>query len=390
MKILHLTFYFEPDLCAGSFRNTPLFKELKDQIGSDGFVHAVTTQPNRYSTYKTKAEVVESGKNYKIDRVKIPTHKSGLFDQAISFCVFFYNVIKLVRKEKYDIVLASSSRLFTAFLGRLIAKKNNAYLYLDIRDIFVDTLSDIFSKKRIIQIPAVALLKLVESYTFANANHINLVSGGFKAYFSKYTRPSFSFYTNGIDEEFLNINTTKSKERSDVYTITYAGNIGSGQGLEKVIPQAAKLLGNNYHFRIIGDGGTKNLLIQNIASMNLTNVEIINPVSRAELIDYYLNSDFLFLHLNDLDAFKKVLPSKIFEYGAFNKPIIAGVSGFASEFIRDNLQNYILFEPTDVNDMVNQIKAFKITDMDRTDFIEKFARESIIKKMANSILTIRH
>lgn len=390
MKILHLTFYFEPDLCAGSFRNTPLFNELKNQLGTNDFIHVVTTQPNRYSTYKTKAEVVESGKNYKIDRIKIPTHKSGLFDQAISFCVFFYNVIKLVRKEKYDIVLASSSRLFTAFLGRLIAKKNNAYLYLDIRDIFVDTLSDIFSKKRIIQIPAVALLKLVESYTFANANHINLVSGGFKAYFSKYTKPSFSFYTNGIDEEFLNINTTKSREKSDVFTITYAGNIGSGQGLEKVIPQAAKLLGNNYHFRIIGDGGTKNLLIQNIASMNLTNVEIINPVSRAELIDYYLNSDFLFLHLNDLDAFKKVLPSKIFEYGAFNKPIIAGVSGFASEFIRDNLQNYILFEPTDVNDMVNQIKAFKITDMDRTDFIEKFARESIIKKMANSILTIRH
>lgn len=389
MKILHLTFYFEPDLCAGSFRNTPLFKELKSQIGNDDFVHVVTTQPNRYSTYKTKAEVVESGKNYKIDRIKIPTHKSGLFDQAISFCVFFYNVIKLVRKEKYDIVLASSSRLFTAFLGRLIAKKNNAYLYLDIRDIFVDTLSDIFSKKRIIQIPAVALLKLVESYTFANANHINLVSGGFKAYFSKYTKPSFSFYTNGIDEEFLNINTTKSREKSDVFTITYAGNIGSGQGLEKVIPQAAKLLGNNYHFRIIGDGGTKNLLIQNIASMNLTNVEIINPVSRAELIDYYLNTDFLFLHLNDLDAFKKVLPSKIFEYGAFNKPIIAGVSGFAGEFIKDNLQNYILFEPTDVNDMVNQIKAFKIIDMDRTDFIEKFARESIIKKMANSILTIR-
>lgn len=389
MKILHLTFYFEPDLCAGSFRNTPLFKELKSQIGNDDFVHVVTTQPNRYSTYKTKAEVVESGKNYKIDRIKIPTHKSGLFDQAISFFVFFCNVMKLVRKEKYDIVLASSSRLFTAFLGRLIAKKNNAYLYLDIRDIFVDTLSDIFSNKRIIQIPAIALLKLIESYTFANANHINLVSGGFKAYFSKYTRPSFSFYTNGIDEEFLNINTTKSKEKSDVYTITYAGNIGSGQGLEKVIPQAAKLLGNNYHFRIIGDGGTKNLLIQNVASMMLTNVEIINPVSRVELIDYYLNSDFLFLHLNDLDAFKKVLPSKIFEYGAFNKPIIAGVSGFASEFIKDNLQNYILFEPTDVNDMVNQIKAFKIIDMDRTDFIEKFARESIIKKMANSILTIR-
>ena len=28
MKILFLTYYFEPDLCAGSFRNTSLFKEL--------------------------------------------------------------------------------------------------------------------------------------------------------------------------------------------------------------------------------------------------------------------------------------------------------------------------------------------------------------------------
>ena len=386
MKILHLTFYFEPDLCAGSFRNTPLFKELTNQLGTDDFVHVVTTLPNRYSTYKTKADAVESGKNYKIDRIKIPTHKSGLFDQAISFCVFFYNVIKLVRKEKYDIVLASSSRLFTAFLGRIIAKRNNAYLYLDIRDIFVDTLSDIFSNKRFIQIPAVSLLKIVEKYTFSNANHINLVSGGFRAYFSKYTKPTFSFFTNGIDDEFLNVNTSKLKEELDVHVIIYAGNIGSGQGLEKVIPQAAKLLGDKYQFRIIGDGGTKNLLMNNVASMKLTNVEIINPVSRAELIDYYLKSDFLFLHLNDLEAFKKVLPSKIFEYGAFNKPIIAGVSGFAKEFIRDNLQNYILFEPTDVNDLVTQIKAFKITETVRTDFIEKFARKNIIKKMSKSIL----
>jgi hypothetical protein len=388
MKILHLTFYFEPDLCAGSFRNTPLFKELANQLGKDDFVHVVTTQPNRYNSYLTKAESVESGKNFKIDRIKIPTHKSGLFDQAISFCVFFYSVIKIVRSEKYDIVLASSSRLFTAFLGRIIAKRNNAYLYLDIRDIFVDTLSDVFSNKRLIQIPAVSLLKIIEKYTFTNANHINLVSGGFKAYFSRYTKPTFSYYTNGIDDEFLNINTTKLRESSDVFIITYAGNIGSGQGLEKIVPQAALLLGEKYCFRVIGDGGTKNLLVDNVESMKLTNVEIINPVSRPELISYYLDSDFLFLHLNDLDAFKKVLPSKIFEYGVFNKPIIAGVSGFASEFIRENLQNYILFEPTDVNDMVSQIKAFKITDMASSDFSVKFSRKSIIKKMANTILTV--
>ena len=82
-------------------------------------------------------------------------------------------------------------------------------------------------------------------------------------------------------------------------------------------------------------------------------MELLNPVSRKELLEYYNQSTFLFLHLNDLDAFKKVLPSKLFEYGAFDKPIIAGVGGYAAQFIRDNLLNYILFKPIIGNSNTN-------------------------------------
>ena len=34
-------------------------------------------------------------------------------------------------------------------------------------------------------------------------------------------------------------------------TITYAGNIGEGQGLHKIVPQAAAKLGDNYKFRLL-------------------------------------------------------------------------------------------------------------------------------------------
>lgn len=57
--------------------------------------------------------------------------------------------------------------------------------------------------------------------------------------------------------------------------ITYAGNIGSGQGLEKVIPMAAKKLGDRYFFRIIGDGGIKTLLKDRIKELGVRNVELI-------------------------------------------------------------------------------------------------------------------
>jgi len=388
MKILFLTFYFEPDLCAGSFRNTPLFKELLNNLREDDFLHVITTQPNRYSSFKSKAATIETGKNYCIERITIPTHNSGFIDQTKAFYVYYVNVLKLTQKNNYDLVFASSSRLFTAFLGKIIAQKKKAKLYLDIRDIFVDTISDIINNK-IIQVPLKFLLSAVEKYTFSNANHINLVSEGFKEYFTKYFKPSYSFFTNGIDDEFVNINKVahRKSENKDKLIITYAGNIGSGQGLEKIIPNAAKLLGQKYIFRIIGDGGKKSVLVDKITEFSLFNVEVINPVSRNDLFKYYQESDFLFLHLNNLEAFKKVLPSKIFEYAAFNKPIIAGVSGYAQKFIQSNLDNFILFEPTNTDDFVAKLLAFKVKECDRCFFVEKFSRKNIIKKMSESILS---
>ena len=105
-------------------------------------------------------------------------------------------------------------------------------------------------------------------------------------------------------------------------------------------------------------------------------------------MEYYQEADYLFLHLNDYDAFKKVLPSKIFEYAVFNKPIIAGVSGYAQQFIRENVEDCILFHPTDVRAMVEQLKVYKQHDIDRSDFVQKFSRRNIMRKMAEDIIQI--
>lgn len=386
MNILFLSFYFEPDLCAGSFRNTPLFKEMVNRLGEDDYVHVITTLPNRYQSFKANAKTEEIGKNYRINRIQVPKHVSGMVDQAKSFSVFYKNAFKIVNGEVFDLVYASSSRLFTAFLGRQMANRFNCPLYLDIRDIFVDTMKDIFKDKKYIQIPAMIVLKCIEKYTFKNATHINLISGGFKGYFDKYSKPSKSYYTNGMDEEFIEAGKEPSEEPKKPYIITYAGNIGSGQGLEKIIPEAAKQLGNDYIFRIIGDGGTRSKLEAKIAELEITNVELLKPVTRMELIGYYRQSTFLFFHLNDLDAFKKVMPSKMFEYGAFDKPIIAGVGGYAYEFVKQYIPNHILFKPTAVDDFVKQIRGYSIKFESREKFKKDFSRTVIDKKMAGSIL----
>lgn len=386
MRILYLTYYFRPDLCAGSFRNSSLFEAVLNQIGENDFVHVITTIPNRYGSYSVEGLKEESGKNYRIDRQTVPMHASGMAEQAKAFRAYYNGAMKLIKGEHYDMVFASSSRLFTAYLGKKCAVKNHCPLYLDIRDIFVDTMKDIFKDKKFIQIPAVWALGFIERYTFKNANHINLISGGFRSYFQKYTKPTYSEYTNGIDDVFIEAGKEPSVDKGKPYIITYAGNMGSGQGLEKIVPEAAKKLGPDYKFRLIGDGGTRKLLEAKLKELNVDNVELLNPVARKELIEYYKDSTFLFFHLNDLEAFKKVMPSKMFEYGAFDKPIIAGVGGFAAQFVEKNIPNHILFKPTDVDDFVNQMKAYQIKFERRDEFIQNFSRKSIDEKLAASIV----
>lgn len=386
MKVLYLTYYFRPDLCAGSFRNSSLFEAVLEQMGENDFVHVITTIPNRYGSYSVEGLKEETGKNYRIDRLTVPMHASGMAEQAKAFIVYYKGAMNLIEGEHYDMVFASSSRLFTAFLGKRCAVKNHCPLYLDIRDIFVDTMKDIFKDKKVIRITAGWVLGLIEKYTFKNANHINLISSGFKPYFAKYKKPSYTEYSNGIDDVFIEAGKEASVDKGKPYIITYAGNMGSGQGLEKIIPEAAKKLGLDYKFRLIGDGGTRRKLEEKLKELNVQNVELMNPVARKELIEYYKESSFLFFHLNDLEAFKKVMPSKMFEYGAFDKPIIAGVGGYAAQFVEKNIPNHILFKPTDVEDFVNQMNNYQLKFKRRDEFIQNFSRKTIDKKLAESIV----
>ena len=389
-RIVYLTFYFQPDLSAGSFRNTSLVFELAKKVeGRDCIVDVYTTLPNRYSTFKINAPEFEQIGNLNIHRISLPLHKNGMLDQVLSFWKFYSEVIKLNRRKNTDLVFASSSRLFTAFLGFKLAKRKNVPLYLDIRDIFVDTMSDVF-KSKILKIGLLPILKFIEKSTFNYASHINLISGGFKEYFSKFIKPNYTFFTNGIDDEFLRgqVSGIKKISLKDKQTIIYAGNLGEGQGLHKIVPQAARLLGNSFEFIIIGDGGTKSLLQEEIKRLGLKNVILHNPVKRIELQSIYEDSDYLFLHLNDYSAFRKVLPSKIFELATFNKPILAGVSGFAAEFIKNEVLDSFVFNPCDVDQLVAFLKRKHNPNVvDRKDFKLKYRRSSINTAMAESIVS---
>lgn len=389
LKILVLSFYFQPDLSAGSFRNTALVQALIGRLPKGSQVEVITTLPNRYSNFSADALALEDRDGLTIHRIALSSHQSGMLDQSKAFLGYASAVRKLVKNKDYDLVYASSSRLMTATLGAWVASRKTIPLYLDIRDIFVDTIKDVLSKKLVWLMKPI--FSLAERWTVSKAKKVNLVSGGFLDYFeTRYPHQKFSLFTNGIDDEFLSEQPESSrKSESKVPEVVYAGNMGEGQGLHHIIPALAKHFEGKLKFKLLGDGGRRQQLLDAIESTGCKNVEMLAPVTRKELIEVYRKADVLFLHLNDYEAFKKVLPSKLFEYGALGKPIWAGVGGFSAEFIRENIENSAVFAPCDLDSAVSSFSELQITTHPRQQFVEKFSRTEIMKDLADDILSVQ-
>ena len=385
MKILILSFYYRPDLCAGSFRCSALVDQLRVIPGVE--VEVITTRPNRYASYSADAAECEQDGNLTVHRIALPVHRSGMLDQTRAFVRYYLSASSLVKNKDYDIVFATSSRLFTAFLGARIAAKKKLPLYLDIRDIFVDTIKDVLSPR--LALLAKPVFSLLERYSFSRADKINLVSKGFAGYFrARYPLVDLSYFTNGIDREFLveKPAAVSSAGATDMLQILYAGNLGEGQGLHTIVPQLAKRLEGKAEITIIGDGGRKSQLLSALECEGVHNVIMLDPLSRTELIGRYLDADVLFLHLNDYPAFKKVLPSKIFEYAAVGKPILAGVAGYAAEFLTAEVDNAGVFNPRCGEAAVVELERLSMEHTDRQAFIECYRRERIMADMAADIV----
>lgn len=388
-RILFLSFFYPPDLSAGSFRAVALVKALRAQASGNVQIDLLTTQPNRYQSFTHEALDCEEHEGLSIHRVQLPEHQGGLRGQAWSFLCFAWAVCRFVRGRQYDLVYATSSRLMTALLGALVAAAKGARLYLDIRDIFVETLQGVF--KFAAWRPGVRLFGVLERWTIRRADRVNLVSPGFLPYFqSRYPKAWFAVFSNGVDREFAQqlADSGGGGACGEPLRVVYAGNIGDGQGLHSILPALAEQLVGRVRFQVIGDGSRSDELREALVQRQIENVELLKPIPRKELQGFYERADVLFLHLNDLPAFRRVLPSKLFEYAASGKPIWAGVGGYAAGFVNREVANAAVFPPCDVTQAVRCFEQLSMGCVDRSVFAERYARERIMREMAQDVLEL--
>jgi colanic acid biosynthesis glycosyl transferase WcaI len=142
------------------------------------------------------------------------------------------------------------------------------------------------------------------------------------------------------------------------FVCSYIGTIGMACGLGVVL-RAARILKDkgrwDINFLLVGDGAMKDKLQHEAKSAGLDSIVFTGRLDKHHMPAYLNASDACLVHLKKQELFKSVLPSKMFEAAAMEKPILLGVEGCAADYLR-NANAGIAFEPENAEQLVAAIE----------------------------------
>ena len=108
-------------------------------------------------------------------------------------------------------------------------------------------------------------------------------------------------------------------------------------------------------FLVLGEGAQKKKIEKLVRQKNLPNVRVLPGVSKEKISDYYALTDLNLVTLRNRPLFQTVIPSKIFEIMAMERPILCTVDGECRQII-EQAECGIFVEPENTDQMVQAIK----------------------------------
>ncbi len=378
MKILLLTEYFPPEIGAGSTRayehSSQWVKNGHDVTVITGFPdYPDGIIPQKYKGYKFLIEDIEGIRV--IRTYTFPAPNKGFFRRVISFLSFMISSIVqgIVASKRQDILIATSPPFLVGVSGYIISKFKSIPFVFEVRDLWPESAIQLGELKNKF---VIKFLKRIELYLYHRAKLIVPVAESTINVLLKMgiEENKISVIKNGVDLETIRQPLSIKNENTNKFVVTYIGTIGLSHALDKVV-ECAELLKDEdtILFQIIGEGAEKENLNNMIEKLSLNNVKLINKIEREQLTEYYSKADILLVTLRKLDIFRKVIPSKLFEIMAFEKPILISVDGEARSIV-EKARAGLFVQPENPEDLRDKILYLK----NRPDLLKEFGKNGRI------------
>lgn len=242
---------------------------------------------------------------------------------------FFRSLRRIIRTRKPTLVIASIPSLLIGWQGYLAARLCRAKFLIDVRDLWSDSLATTNLAHLPLFLP---LNRLLERVLYQKADLIICTSESqaetIRRMLSK--QVPVHFVPNGLDPE---IRITSSQTHPLIHKIKqkydwiglYAGKHSQYACLETLISAAKELAKDKFAFLFVGGGYAKAELLNRAKKEELKNVFFHDPVPKKEISSFLMGADMFFINYSRAQAWRNVLPNKVFDYMYWNCPIIAAV-----------------------------------------------------------------
>ena len=344
MRILFFSHYFPPE------RNAPAARTLahcRRWAAAGHAVTVVTCAPHHprgvlYSGYRNALRQVEYVEGVRVVRcLTFLAANEGTWKRSASFLFYLVSAVCCAMvEERPDIVIATSPQFFCGWAGVVVSKLRRRPMLLEVRDLWPESVEAVGAlRARLV----LRLLEMLERGMYRAARHIVTVGEGYRnGLMERGVAPEHvSVVMNGVDGDlFVPRNRDRElAERLGVdgrFCVTYCGAIGMAHGLEVALRAAGTLRErgrSDIVFLLVGDGARLDALRGEALRSGLDNVVFAGAFDRSAVPAVLSVSDACLVHLRRTRTFTSVMPSKIVEAAAMERPIILGVQGFARNFV---------------------------------------------------------
>ncbi|MBI1374437.1 MAG: glycosyltransferase [Phycisphaera sp.] len=358
MRILYVSQYFPPEVCAPAARVYDLSRQWVRQ-GHD--VTVLTAFAHHPTGVKAKADRWTLTRRERVDDIDVvrtyvyATPNEGVVRRMMSYASFMTSagVIGAARAARPDVVIATSPQLLTGVAGWALAKRFGVPFVFEVRDLWPESILAVDAMR---DNAVIRGLKRVAAFLYRRSDAIVTVGDGYRRQLGElYGVPAdkVRVIPNGVDPELFTPGDRDNDVRramgwGDKRVAMYIGTIGMAHGLETVLDAAAQLRDRRADIvlALVGEGADKARLKQCAAERGLNNVCFVDLQPKQRIPAYYAACDVGLVCLRDAELFRHVLPSKLFEYMAMARPVLINVDGDARRLV-ESAGAGLFVEPND-------------------------------------------
>lgn len=362
MKILFLTDNYPPEVNAPANRT---YEHCKYWAGQGFDITVITCAPNfpdgiLHPGFKNKFYQISKEDGIRIIRVwSYMAPNKGFFRRILDYLSYAMMSFLVGLFIKSDIIIATSPQLFTTVGAAWLAFFKRKPWIMEVRDLWPESIKAVGAmtgEERIYKFLEKVVLGLYRS-----ALGIVVVTDAFKRdIVSKGINPAkIEVVTNGVDRSIFypipkNQELLQQLKLTGKFVVGYIGTHGLAHKLDFILECAKDVSNDRVHFLFIGSGAEKNKLLDQKDRLELSNVTFLDPIPRDIINQYISLTDVALVPLRKSVTFRTVIPSKIFENAAMDKPILLGVEGESKKII-ETYQAGLCFEPENKDDFINKL-----------------------------------